>query len=83
MNKGLQPMIGFNDKTVSLIHVADLVKGIILAGERPEALRQTYFISSERFYTWKEIGEVTARVMQKRAPPPYPGISCLHDWGRF
>jgi nucleoside-diphosphate-sugar epimerase len=66
MNKGLQPMIGFNDKTVSLIHVADLVKGIILAGERPEAVRQTYFISSERFYTWKEIGEVTARVMQKK-----------------
>src|ERR1041385_6545659 len=66
MNKGLQPMIGFNDKTVSLIHVADLVKGTILAGERPEALRQTYFISSERFYKWKEIGEVTARVMQKK-----------------
>jgi len=66
MNKGLQPMIGFRDKTVSLIHVADLVKGIILAGECPEAVRQAYFISSERFYTWKEIGEATARVMQKK-----------------
>src|ERR1051326_1861792 len=66
MNKGLQPMIGFNDKAVSLVSVSGLGNGIILAGERPEALRQTYFISSERFYTWKEIGEVTARVMHKK-----------------
>lgn len=66
MNKGIQPMIGFTDKTVSLIHVTDLVKGTVLAGERPEAVNQSYFISSDRFYTWKEVGEVTARVMQKK-----------------
>jgi nucleoside-diphosphate-sugar epimerase len=67
MNKGLQPMIGFNNKTVSLIHVKDLVDGIILAGEHENGLRQTYFISSERFYNWKEVGEVTSRVIGKKA----------------
>ncbi len=65
MNKGIQPMIGFRDKTVSLIHVADLIKGIVLAGEHPEASGKVYFISSEKYYTWKEIGEITGRVMHK------------------
>lgn len=66
MNRGLQPMIGFNNKTVSLVHVKDLVLGIILAGEHRNGVGQTYFISSERYYTWKEVGEITARVMGKR-----------------
>ncbi len=67
MNRGLQPMIGFKNKTVSLIHVKDLVSGIISAGEHPNAAGQTYFISSERFYNWKEVGQITARIMGKRA----------------
>jgi len=67
MNKGLHPMIGFGDKYVSLIHVADLVKGIILAGEHPKSAGQTYFISSERYYNWNEVGEVTSLVMGKKA----------------
>lgn len=67
MNRGLQPMIGFTDKTVSLIHVKDLVDGIVLAGGHPKAIGQTYFISSERFYNWKEVGEITSRIMNKKA----------------
>lgn len=66
MNRGLQPMIGFNNKSVSLVHVKDLVNGIILAGEHRNAIGQTYFISSDRYYTWKEVGEITGRIMGKR-----------------
>jgi dihydroflavonol-4-reductase len=67
MAKGLQPMVGFNNKQVSLIHVKDLVDGIIAAGEHPKAVGETYFISSERYYDWKTIGTITAKVMGKRA----------------
>ncbi|MFI5251360.1 MAG: NAD-dependent epimerase/dehydratase family protein [Bacteroidota bacterium] len=67
MNKGLQPMVGFTDKFVSLIHIHDLVRGTILAGEHPSAIGKTYFISSEKYYDWKEVGKVTARVMKKKA----------------
>ncbi len=63
---GLQTMIGFNRKLVSLIHVDDLVKGIILAGESPGAVGETYFISSETFYNWKDVGDITARALGKR-----------------
>jgi dihydroflavonol-4-reductase len=65
MNKGMQPMIGFNTKLVNLIHVTDLVKGTVLAGEHPSGIGQTYFISSERYYNWKEVGDVTAQIMKK------------------
>ncbi|HUN67027.1 MAG TPA: NAD-dependent epimerase/dehydratase family protein [Bacteroidota bacterium] len=67
MNRGLQPMIGFNTKLVSLIHAGDLARGIILAGETERAAGQTYFIASERYYNWKEVGEVTARILGKKA----------------
>ena len=66
VNKGLQPMIGFHLKYVSLIHVKSLAEGIILAGEHPNGIGQTYFISSERYYNWKEVGEITSRVMGKK-----------------
>jgi nucleoside-diphosphate-sugar epimerase len=47
--------------------VTDLVRGIILAGETEKAAGQTYFVASERYYNWKEVGEVTSRVIGKRA----------------
>lgn len=67
MSKGLQPMVGFSEKYVSLIHVSDLVRGFVLAGESEKAAGQTYFIASKDVYGWKEIGEVTRGVMKKNA----------------
>jgi len=66
MNMRLQPLVGFGDKLVSLIYVRDTVNGIILAGEEEKAVSQTYFISSKLYYNWKEIGEMTSRLMGKR-----------------
>jgi dihydroflavonol-4-reductase len=67
MSKGLQPMVGFWEKYVSLIHITDLVRGIIMAGESANSKGQTYFITSKEVYGWKEIGEVTRRVLGKSA----------------
>ena len=66
MDKGIHPLIGFSDTYVSLIHVRDLVNGILLAGEHEKSVGSTYFIASERYYNWKEIGEITSKIMQKR-----------------
>ncbi len=60
-------MIGLKPKYLSLIHAKSLVDGIILAGEHPAAIGQTYFISSERYYHWKEIGDLTSRIIGKSA----------------
>jgi nucleoside-diphosphate-sugar epimerase len=67
MSKGLQPMVGMKEKFVSLIHVGDLVRGFVMAAESEKALGQTYFISSSQVYGWKEVGEVTRKVIGKGA----------------
>jgi dihydroflavonol-4-reductase len=64
---GLEPIVGFTDKYVTLVHSSDLVSGIVLAGEHPAAAGQTYFLGSEKIYSWNEIGTVTKQVMGKKA----------------
>ncbi|MCX7877008.1 MAG: NAD-dependent epimerase/dehydratase family protein [Ignavibacteria bacterium] len=66
MNRGVQPMIGFDNKLLSLIHVKDLVNGFISAGESDVSVSEIYFISSERFYNWNEVGEITKKVLGKK-----------------
>jgi dihydroflavonol-4-reductase len=65
-SKGLMTTIGFDQKKISLIHVRDLVKGFILAAESDKSSGQTYFISSEKYYSWDEIGDITSKVLGKK-----------------
>lgn len=64
-SKGLMTTIGFDKKLVSLIYVKDLVNGFILAAESDKSTGHIYFISSEKYYTWDEIGNITAKVLGK------------------
>lgn len=66
-NKGLTTMIGFDKKELSLLHVADLVEGLYLAAVSEKASGEIYFISSEKYYTWDEVGSITSRVLNKKA----------------
>jgi len=63
--KGLMTTIGLDIKKVSLIHVRDLVEGIHLASISDKSVGQIYFISSEEFYTWEQIGSITSKVLNK------------------
>jgi dihydroflavonol-4-reductase len=67
MRGGLQPVAGFSDKFVSLLHVGDVVRGILMAGESPAASGQTYFLSSSRIYGWDEIGRISREVLGRKA----------------
>jgi nucleoside-diphosphate-sugar epimerase len=66
MDRGIQPMIGLREKYVSLIHVGDLVRGFVMAGESPAAAGQTYFVSSKDVYNWKQLGEITRKILGRR-----------------
>jgi nucleoside-diphosphate-sugar epimerase len=66
MSRGLQPIVGFNEKYLSLLHVADVVRGCLMAAESATAAGQTYFISSNGTYGWKEIGDIVQEVMNRR-----------------
>ena len=67
MSRGLQSLIGFDDKRLSLLHSDDLVRGMVLAAEAEVSLGQTYYIASEEFYSWPQVGRITAGIMGKRA----------------
>jgi nucleoside-diphosphate-sugar epimerase len=65
-SQGLMTTIGFDLKKLSIIHVLDLVNGFYLAATSEKSAGQTYFISSEKFYTWQEVGNVTSKVLNKK-----------------
>jgi dihydroflavonol-4-reductase len=65
-SQGLMTTIGFDLKKLSIIHVLDLVKGFYLAAVSEKSAGQTYFVSSEKFYTWEEVGNVTSKVLHKK-----------------
>jgi dihydroflavonol-4-reductase len=66
-NRGLTTMIGFDKKELSLLHVSDLAEGLFLAAVSENSNGKIYFISSERFYTWDEVGNITSQVLSKKA----------------
>lgn len=65
--QGLMALIGFNRKQLSLVYIDDLVNGIFLAATSDRAVNQTYFIGSEKYYDWLEIGEVCRKAFDKKA----------------
>lgn len=66
--RGIAPLIGFDRKVLSLVHVRDLVRGIVQAAESERSVGNAYFIGSNALYTWEEIGETAARELGKKKP---------------
>ncbi|MCB0727646.1 MAG: NAD-dependent epimerase/dehydratase family protein [Ignavibacteriae bacterium] len=65
--KGLNSIIGFDVKYLSLVYVEDLVDGIILAGESNDSNGQKYFLCLDKAYNWDEIGALTSNLLGKKA----------------
>lgn len=65
--QGLMTMVGFDEKKVSLIHVTDLVNGLYLAAISEKSVGQTYFISSDEFYTWPQVADAIKQATGKNA----------------
>jgi nucleoside-diphosphate-sugar epimerase len=85
-NKGLTTKIGFDKKILSLIHVADLVEGFYLAAVSDKSKGQIYFISSEKFYSWDEVGAITSKVLNKKAikvTVPHTVVYCIAAIAQF
>jgi len=63
---GIIPQLGGKEKYLSLIHVKDLVRGIINAAESDKAIDETFFITSPKPYAWEEVARVSLQVLQKK-----------------
>ncbi|MBL7128712.1 MAG: NAD-dependent epimerase/dehydratase family protein [Ignavibacteria bacterium] len=66
-SKGLNSVIGFKEKYLSLIYIEDLIDGIMLAAEKPNHSGEIYFISSDKAYNWNDIGNITSKLLGKKA----------------
>jgi len=64
---GIKPIIGKNDKFISLIHIKDLINGILLTIDNSTANGQTYFLANDPIYSIIEIQSEIEKTMHKRA----------------
>ncbi len=87
LSKGVCPIIGSpNRKALSLVHVDDLVRGMIQAIRHPAAIGKTYFLGSSEQYSWGEIRDATSAALQRSVitlPIPraiLPAVGLFSEW---
>lgn len=56
VNKKIIPLVGFQDKYISILYINDVIEGLIAAAESKIAIGKIYMLGSEKYYTWEEIG---------------------------
>ena len=66
VKKGIQPLLGGEERYVDLCHVNDIIKGIILAAETPTSSGETFFLASGVSYSWEKIGEIIAQALGRK-----------------
>ncbi len=69
---GVRPQIG-GPKFVSIVHVGDLVRGIVDAAERPQAAGEVFFMANDRPHTYAELMDMMLAGLDRgalRVPVP-------------
>lgn len=68
LSKGICPVVGdMTEPALSLVHVADLVNGMVDAAESVETTHETYFLGSELFYSWSDVKDAATKAMGRKA----------------
>ena len=63
----IKPLLGQRDKYISLIHVYDLIKGILLISENSKSIGQIYFLANDKIYSIRDIESEIEKAMNKKA----------------
>lgn len=72
---GIQPVIGSKRKTLSLIHVSDLTRGIVEAAVSEKTDGKIYFVTDENIHHYQELFKILEEIMGKRTiSVPIPGF---------
>lgn len=67
VHKGIAPLIGFNEKYLSLLHCADAVEGLYLATISDKSNGEIFFLSSETFYSWSYLIDCLVKAVGRKA----------------
>jgi nucleoside-diphosphate-sugar epimerase len=63
---GFAAHIGLSPKYISMIHVGDLSRGVVMASIAEIAVNQTYFMANKEFYNWDYISDVFKVQMNRK-----------------
>lgn len=66
IRNGAAPRLGGGDREIDIVYVDDLAEALILASERPEAHRQTYFVNDGGTHTWESMSDGIAAALGVR-----------------
>jgi len=66
VKSGIKPKLGNKEKKISIVHVMDLVRGIILAAEHKHAENEIFFISNKQSYSLTEFMNLIGGIMNKK-----------------
>lgn len=91
VNRHVCPVVGAGaDPTLSLVHVQDLVAGMVDACRHPAASGETYHLGSDQLYSWYEVKRAATAALDTWALPlPIPGPllgaagAVSEAWGRL
>ena len=75
--RGTFRMIGSGEILYQMTYVDDLVNGIILCGEHPRALGQTYILGGSRYMTIRELAESVAKAVGTAIRPGHIPVAPL------
>ncbi|NOZ56481.1 MAG: NAD-dependent epimerase/dehydratase family protein [Calditrichaeota bacterium] len=63
---GVNPQLGRGERLVSVVHVRDLVQGMLAVANSEAAVGQTYFVAHPEPVEWSAFGETMARAMGRK-----------------
>lgn len=68
VSRGIVPIVGNGRMpAVTLVHVRDLVRGMIAAAESDSTVGETYFLGTDRPHSWEEVKATTVEALGRRA----------------
>jgi len=66
VNTGFVTAVGSQEKYLSAVFINDLVRGLMQAASSEAAIGETFFITSEEFYSWSQFADEIARALNKK-----------------
>ncbi len=66
MKRGILPLVGPGQKSLSLLYARDAVRAILLAARPGAPSGEIFNIADPRIYTWEDIGRTVANLLGKK-----------------
>lgn len=63
----MKPLVERGRQYMNLIHVDDLVRGMVMAAQSPDSIGQIYFLSGDGVYNWMDITGMIEEAAGKKA----------------